>query len=68
MKSIINAFIGTEKINQSFNVLFPSLSFRWPLSILWLINVFKVTISPADAVLGTLTLGFTPFAIVISPL
>ena len=49
-------------------ILFPSLSFRWPLSILWLINVFKVTISPADAVLGTLTLGFTPFAIVISPL
>jgi hypothetical protein len=45
-------------------ILFPSESLRWPDSILWLISVLITIVSPAEAVLGTLTLGLTPFAII----
>jgi hypothetical protein len=47
--------------------MLPSPSLRTPDSILWLIKVLIVITSPAAADFGTLTRGFTPFAISISP-
>jgi hypothetical protein len=40
---------------------------RWPDSILWLISVLIVIVSPAAAVFGTLTRGFTPDAMILIP-
>src|SRR6056297_3239669 len=45
----------------------PSLSLRWPDSILWLIRVLRTTTSPAEADFGAFTRGRTPSAICLSP-